>query len=388
MSARDTPSINLDPVGTYVGRVWRPGVGPSVVVVRNGDVNDITSARFPTVSDILEVDDLPDALDRSTGNVIASISDLEVGSMQLDGREHAMHLLAPCDLQAIKAAGVTFARSMIERVIEERAAGDLNRAEAIRTEVAAIIGGSLGDLVAGSEKAAQVKDMLITQGLWSQYLEVGIGPDAEVFTKAQPMSAVGWGARVGLHPMSTWNNPEPEIVLAVSSKGKVQGACLGNDVNLRDVEGRSALLLGKAKDNNASAAIGPFIRIFDDSFSMSDVESAVITLEITGKDGFSLRETCPMSEISRAPQSIVDQTIGRHHQYPDGFMLYLGSMFAPTKDRDADGQGFTHHVGDVVTVSCPALGTLVNTVDLSTVCDPWVFGSRALMANLAGRGLL
>ena len=388
MSAQETHSIDLDPAGTYVGRVWRPGIGPSVVVVRGGRLLDVTSPRVPTVSDLLETDDLPDALASLDGEAIGNLADLEAGSLTSEAREETLHLLAPCDLQAIKAAGVTFARSMIERVIEERAAGDLNRAEAIRAEVAAIIGGSLSDLVAGSEKAAEVKDMLIRQGLWSQYLEVGIGPDAEVFTKAQPMSAVGWGARVGLHPISTWNNPEPEIVLAVSSKGQVKGACLGNDVNLRDVEGRSALLLGKAKDNNASAAIGPFIRIFDDSFTMGDVESAVITLDIRGDDGFALRETCPMSEISRAPQTIVDQTIGRHHQYPDGFMLYLGSMFAPTKDRGAAGQGFTHHVGDVVTVSCPLLGTLVNTVDLSTVCAPWTFGSRALMANLAGRGLL
>lgn len=388
MSAQETHSIDLDPAGTYVGRVWRPGIGPSVVVLRRGEVLDVTSSRVPTVSELLEADDLPDALASLDGETIGSLAELEAGSLTSETREETLHLLAPCDLQAIKAAGVTFARSMIERVIEERAAGDLNRAEAIRAEVAAIIGGSLSDLVAGSEKAAEVKEMLITQGLWSQYLEVGIGPDAEVFTKAQPMSAVGWGARVGLHPMSTWNNPEPEIVLSVSSKGQVKGACLGNDVNLRDVEGRSALLLGKAKDNNASAAIGPFIRIFDGSFSMRDVESAVITLDIRGADGFALQETCPMSEISRAPQSIVDQTIGRHHQYPDGFMLYLGSMFAPTKDRDSAGQGFTHHVGDVVTVSCPALGTLVNRVDLSTSCDPWVFGGRALMASLAGRGLL
>ncbi|WP_394179802.1 fumarylacetoacetate hydrolase family protein [Yoonia maritima] len=385
---QDTATINLDPAGTYIGRVWRPGIGPSVVMVKVGAVLDITSAQFPTVSALLDTDNLPATLASLTGEPIGDLTELEAGSRKQEGRTEALHLLAPCDLQAIKAAGVTFARSMIERVIEERAAGDLNHAEAIRAEVAAIIGGSLSDLVAGSEKAADVKKMLIAQGLWSQYLEVGIGPDAEVFTKAQPMSAVGWGARVGLHPMSNWNNPEPEIVLAVSSRGEVKGACLGNDVNLRDVEGRSALLLGKAKDNNASAAIGPFIRIFDDSFSMADVETAVVTLEIGGRDGFALRETCPMSQISRPPQSIVDQTIGRHHQYPDGFMLYLGSLFAPTKDRDGEGQGFTHHIGDVVSVSCPGLGTLINPVDLSTSCDPWVFGHRALMTNLAGRKLL
>lgn len=385
---QDTATLDLDAAGTHVGRVWRPGIGPSVVVVRDGVLLDVTCAEFPTVSALLEADDLPAAVASSDGEEVGELTDLEAGSRRQEGRAEALHLLAPCDLQAIKAAGVTFARSMIERVIEERAAGDLNLAKTIRAEVAAIIGGSLSDLVAGSREAADVKDMLLARGIWSQYLEVGIGPDAEVFTKAQPMSAVGWGARVGLHPMSNWNNPEPEIVLAVSSRGEVKGACLGNDVNLRDVEGRSALLLGKAKDNNASAAIGPFIRIFDDSFSMGDVERAVITLEIIGRDGFTLHETCPMSEISRPPQSIVDQTIGRHHQYPDGFMLYLGSMFAPTKDRDAEGQGFTHHIGDMVRVSCPALGTLVNAVDLSTSCDPWVFGHRALMTNLAGRNLL
>ena len=349
---------------------------------------DITSRQFPTVSALLETENLAGVLAEQEGEPIGSLTDLADGSLQYVARYDTPHLLAPCDLQAIKAASVTFAKSMIERVVAELAAGDLQRADAIREDITAVIGGALRDRVAGSAEAADVKRVLIARGLWSQYLEVGIGLDAGIFTKAQPMSAVGWGARVGLHPLSNWNNPEPEIVLAVSSRGQVRGACLGNDVNLRDVEGRSALLLGKAKDNNASAAMGPFIRVFDEGFSMTDVESAVITLDIAGSGGFTSRETSCMSEISRSPQNIVAQTIGPHHQYPDGLMLYLGSMIAPTQDRDAKGRGFTHHIGYIVSITSPALGTLVNTVDLSTACDPWTFGVRALMANLARRKLL
>jgi fumarylacetoacetate (FAA) hydrolase family protein len=299
-----------------------------------------------------------------------------------------MRLLAPCDLQAVKACGVTFARSMVERVIEERAAGDPTRAREIRERVAAIIGDSLRSLVPGSADATKVKAALIEEGLWSQYLEVGIGPDAEVFSKAQPMSSVGWGASVGLHPISRWNNPEPEVVLAVDSKGRVKGATLGNDVNLRDVEGRSALLLGKAKDNNASSSIGPFIRLFDGDFGIGELRRAELELVVEGEDGFVLNGHSSMKEISRDPLDLVRQTIGGHHQYPDGFMLYLGTLFAPVEDRDVAGEGFTHKVGDIVSISSPALGTLMNIVRLSTECPPWTFGAGALMRNLAGRGLI
>jgi fumarylacetoacetate (FAA) hydrolase family protein len=273
-------------------------------------------------------------------------------------------------------------------VIEERAGGDPARAEEIRARVAGVIGASLRNLRPGSPEAAEVKALLQAEGLWSQYLEVGIGPDAEVFTKAQPMSAVGWGAEVGLHPVSHWNNPEPEVVLAVSSDGRIRGATLGNDVNLRDVEGRSALLLGKAKDNNAAAAIGPFLRLFDDSFGLDDVRRLELTLTVEGQDGFRLTGRSSMAEISRDPADLVAQTCGRHHQYPDGFMLYLGTMFAPVQDRDAPGQGFTHHQGDVVTVEAAGLGALVNRVTLSTLAPEWRFGTGALMRSLAARGLL
>lgn len=381
------PHSNPTPDATFVGRVWRPNIGPCVVVLRGDAVIDITSKDAPTMRDLLERDDLLDFVSAATGDVIGTLSEVTKGSVEAAG-EDTLHFLAPSDLQAVKASGVTFAESMVERVIEEQAAGNADRAEEIRLKVKASIGDSLSGIVPGSEKAMEVKAILQSEGLWSQYLEVGIGPDAEVFTKSQPMGAVGWGASVGLHPMSSWNNPEPEIVLAVTSTGKVVGATLGNDVNLRDVEGRSALLLGKAKDNNASCSIGPFVRLFDGSFSMEDVHSAELDLKITGDDGFLLDGHSFMNKISRTPQSIVDQTIGRHHQYPDGFFLFLGTLFAPVQDRDTKGQGFTHKMGDVVTISEPTLGALTNTVRLSTDCPPWTFGTSALMRNLAVRGLI
>jgi fumarylacetoacetate (FAA) hydrolase family protein len=381
------PHLNPTPDATFVGRVWQPNIGPCVVVLRGDAVIDITSKDAPTMRDLLERDDLLDFVSAATGDVIGTLSDVTKGSVEAAG-EDTLHFLAPSDLQAVKASGVTFAESMVERVIEEQAAGNADRAEEIRLKVKASIGDSLSGIVPGSEKAMEVKAILQSEGLWSQYLEVGIGPDAEVFTKSQPMGAVGWGASVGLHPMSSWNNPEPEVVLAVTSTGKVVGATLGNDVNLRDVEGRSALLLGKAKDNNASCSIGPFVRLFDGSFSMEDVHSAELDLKITGDDGFLLDGHSFMNKISRTPQSIVDQTIGRHHQYPDGFFLFLGTLFAPVQDRDTKGQGFTHKMGDVVTISEPTLGALTNTVRLSTDCPPWTFGTSALMRNLAARGLI
>lgn len=378
--------IDLPPDGLFVGRVWRAGLGPAVVTLRGGRVVDITSRAAPTLRDLLEITDIPGFVAAQTGEDIGALDG--IAAMSTEAGSDRTRLLAPCDLQAIKACGVTFAGSMVERVIEERAAGDASRAEAIRNRIAAAIGDSLQGLVPGSDKAAEVKRVLQAEGLWSQYLEVGIGPDAEVFTKAQPMAAVGWGASVGLHPVSSWNNPEPEVVLAVDSTGRIVGATLGNDVNLRDVEGRSALLLGKAKDNNAAAAIGPFVRVFDGSFGLNEVRGLELSLRVEGRDGFVMTGQSSMNRISRDPADLVRQTCGRHHQYPDGFMLYLGTLFAPVQDRDAPGQGFTHHMGDVVTISSAALGTLVNTVRLATEAPEWTFGTAALMRNLAGRGLI
>lgn len=380
---------NVFETGTFVGRVWRPdAAGPALVVLRGGDLIDITSKDVATMRDLLELDDPVGSLATLQGERLTSLEAIMANSVEAVGDLSSIHLLAPCDLQAVKACGVTFARSMIERVIEEKAAGNPALAETMRERVTAIIGDSLRDLKAGSPEAAKVKAALIEVGVWSQYLEVGIGPDAEVFSKAQVLASVGWGASVGLHPISKWNNPEPEIVLAVDSQGRVKGATLGNDVNLRDVEGRSALLLGKAKDNNASSAIGPFIRLFDDTYSIDDVRRADLSLTIQGSDGFVLKGASTMREISRDPLDLVAQTIGRHHQYPDGLVLFMGTLFAPVEDRDAPGQGFTHKIGDVVTISNAELGSLTNTVRLSTECPPWTFGASALMRNLAARGLI
>ena len=374
------------PQGLWLGRVWRAGIGPALVTIRADHVYDITSKAAPTMRDLLELPDIAGFVANIQGEDLGSYASLAAASVEAGA--DATRLLAPCDLQAIKACGVTFARSMIERVIEERAAGNPALAAEIRIRAAGVIGDSLRDLIPGSDKAAKVKSLLQAEGLWSQYLEVGIGPDAEVFTKAQPMAAVGYGALVGLHPISKWNNPEPEVVLVVTSTGQIIGATLGNDVNLRDVEGRSALLLGKAKDNNAAASIGPLIRVFDDNFSLDTVRGLELSLTVTGEDGFLLQGHSSMRQISRDPADLVAQTRGRHHQYPDGFVLYCGTMFSPVQDRVGPGQGFTHHLGDVVSISAPDLGVLTNTVRLSTEAPEWQFGTGALMRNLAARGLL
>jgi fumarylacetoacetate (FAA) hydrolase family protein len=380
--------FDLPAEGSFVGRMWEPHVGPTLIHVKDGSVFDITSAEAPTMRDLLERNDTLEFIASLPAQKITSVTELATSSRLAGDDLRKRHILAPCDLQAIKACGVTFARSMIERVIEERAGGDPTKASAVREKIGVMIGGNLANLVPGSPEAEKVKQLLIKEGLWSQYLEVGIGPYAEVFTKSQVLSAVGWGARVGLNPVSNWNNPEPEVVLAVNSGGRIVGATLGNDVNLRDIEGRSALLLGKAKDNNASAAIGPFIRLFDDRFSLADIRKATMTMSIAGRDGFELQSTSSMAEISRDPEDLTAQTCGRHHQYPDGFMLYLGSMFAPVQDRGTPGSGFTHKIGDVVTITSPMLGTLYNTVALSNDCAPWTFGPSALMRNLSNRDLI
>ncbi|MTW09932.1 fumarylacetoacetate hydrolase [Pseudoduganella eburnea] len=366
-----------------VGRVWRENIGPAVVVVRQGQMFDITR-HAPTVSALFERAGLQELLAQAQGEPLGPVAALANEAGACDG----LRLLAPCDLQAVKACGVTFAVSLLERVIEERAKGDPARAADLRKEIQSRIGADLSEIRPGSDAAMQLKADLLDRGLWSQYMEVGIGPDAEVFTKSQAMSAVGHGAAVGIHPDSKWNNPEPEIVLAVNSAGVALGATLGNDVNLRDIEGRSALLLGKAKDNNASCSIGPFIRMFDQHFSIDTVRNAEVSLLIEGaEDGFELAGTSRMREISRDPLDLVKQACGPHHQYPDGFMLFLGTMFSPTKDRDAPGAGFTHHLGDRVSIGSTALGTLVNQVQRSDQLPPWTFGVRALYSNLAQRGI-
>ncbi|MES3001974.1 MAG: fumarylacetoacetate hydrolase family protein [Pseudomonadota bacterium] len=369
-----------------VGRAQVAGLGPVLVRVTPDDVFDISSVAA-TCSELLELRDAPAVIRRAKRVRIGATSDVLANSA-FDARDPAAPwFLAPCDLQAIKAAGVTFVSSMLERVIEEQARGDASRAESVRKAVVSVIGDDLAAVRPGSPEAARLKEVLVAQGVWSQYLEVGIGPDAEIFTKSQPMSAVGTGAEIGIHPGSSWNNPEPEIVLAVNSRGDVMGATLGNDVNLRDFEGRSALLLGKAKDNNASCAIGPFIRLFDAKFGIDDVRSCDLAMRVEGADGFVMDGSSSISKISRDPLDLVSQAINSNHQYPDGFMLFLGTMFAPTQDRFGPGMGFTHAVGDVVNIFTARIGTLGNRVNTSDKVAPWTQGVGALMRDLARRGL-
>jgi fumarylacetoacetate (FAA) hydrolase family protein len=374
---------------TLVGRAWVPGrnPGPAVIALRRGRAVDITPAA-PTMADLLNAGDPAKLARAAKGADLGPVAALLANSGPDKRDASKPRLLAPCDLQAVKAAGVTFARSMLERVIESKAKGDPGRQEALRAELGREIGADLSKVKPGSAGAEKLKAALIARDLWSPYLEVGIGPYAEIFTKTAPMASVGTGAEIGLHPESSWNNPEPEIVLAVNARGKTVGATLGNDVNLRDFEGRSALLLGKAKDNNASSAIGPFIRLFDRGFGIAEVRRADVRLRVEGDDGFALEGVSSMAEISRDPLDLVRHMMGKAHQYPDGAVLFLGTMFAPTKDRGEKGSGFTHKPGDLVTISTPALGALVNRVTTSDKAPPWRFGAAALMKHLAKRGVL
>ena len=394
-TAMPTRTDGLHPVlpqdglaGTLVARVWRPGAlaGPAVVLLRPDGVFDL-SRHFPTMSTLMETEDPAQAVRAVLGEHLCSVQAL-LDNSRAEARDEAVPwLLAPCDLQVVKAAGVTFATSMIERVIEEQAGGDASQAQSVRAQVTALIGDQLREIRPGSAQAQALKELLQSKNLWSQYLEVAIGPDAEVFTKAPVLASVGHGQDIGIRADSAWNNPEPEVVLTVNSRGAIVGAALGNDVNLRDIEGRSALLLGKAKDNNASCAIGPFIRLFDGGFGLDQLCRETVHLHVAGVDGYTLRGINTMASISRDPEELVAQSMACH-QYPDGFMLFLGTLFAPTEDRDQPGGGFTHKLGDVVTIHSHWLGSLQNRVTHCEAAPPWRFGLRAFITNLAERGLL
>jgi fumarylacetoacetate (FAA) hydrolase family protein len=381
------PISDLASNAALAGRVWLPKVGPAVIKVEGDMAVDITRS-FPTMRDLCETKNPASALKRVTGKKLGSVAEILANADPKRRKKTRPWLLSPIDLQVIKAAGVTFAASMIERVIEEKARGDASAAQGIRAKINELVGGDLHAIKPGSPAAMELKAALIKAGAWSQYLEVGIGPDAEIFTKAPVLSSVGHNMEVGIHPQSSWNNPEPEIVMVVSSKGSIVGATLGNDVNLRDFEGRSALLLGKAKDNNASASLGPFIRFFDKSFGLNQIRQAELEMKVTGEDGFVMQGHSNMALISRDPTEIVSHAINANHHYPDGLVVYLGTMFAPVADRGAIGKGFTHKQGDIVEISTPLLGTLRNRVVYTDKAASWNFGLRDIMSNLAKRKLL
>ncbi len=367
---------------TLLGRCWCPRRARGMpVLCKDGALHEL---ELPTIAHILNTADPAQVVRASAGTVLVQLE----AALEAVGDRTRPHLLPPVDLQPIKAAGVTFVDSMLERVIEEATRGDAATAAEARAAILEAIGDDVARLTPGSPEAMAFREAMLAADRWSPYLEVGLGPDAELFTKGSPMSGVGTGMPVGIRSDSDWNNPEPEVVLVIAPDGRIVGATLGNDVNLRDWEGRSALLLGRAKDNRSSASIGPFIRLFDchlgGAFDLDVVRREVVTLEVDGPEGFKLEAESSMARISRDPADLAAQLFD-DHDWPDGVVLYLGTMFAPTRDRPREdgttvaGDGFTHRIGDRVRISSARLGGLENEVRTCAACPPWTEGVSGLI---------
>jgi len=371
--------------GTLVGRALFPGVfpGPCVVAIREDGVHNI-SGTVPTMAQLLNAPNPLATLQRALRNCVylGPLESLLENSTPSTHDPLKPYLLTPIDLQAVKAVGLTFVNGLLQRFADDNGGA----ATVAKMEKAA--GVALGKILPGSEEAARLRTALMEDGLWNDTLEVGFGPDVELFTKAQPLSAVGTGAEIAVLPTSKQTFAEPEVVLMLNADGKICGATLGCDMTARDVEARSLLLLGRAKDQNATCAVGPFIRLFDQTFSLPNVQGMNLTYAFEGADDAVFTDTGSMDQIGRGLITLARQVVNEHHGYPDGVALFTGCMFKAPSSRGASDTPFTHQVGDVVIIKASPLGTLINRVNTTDKVRPWSFGMSDLMANLANRQLL